>query len=79
MSVITPHSLRVAPRGNRGFCPAFAKGFIAGFGVVGPIAGDLTHLAGNLRQQPREDLTIMRVDRGNLHGHYLYQRAPPET
>ncbi len=71
--VITPQSLRVTPRGNRGFRPALANGFIAGFGVVGPIAGDLTDLTGNLSQQPRKDLAIMNVARGNLNGHNLFR------
>ncbi len=35
---------RVSPRGNRGFSPALAHGFIAGLEIVGPIAGDLIYL-----------------------------------
>ena len=42
--VRTLHSLRVTPRGNRGVRLALANGFIAGLGVVGPIARDLIFL-----------------------------------
>ncbi len=73
LGIITPHSLRVSPRWNRRFPPALANGFIAGFGVVGPIAGDLTDLPGNLRQQPRKHPAIMNVARGNLNSHNLFR------
>jgi hypothetical protein len=71
--VRTLHLLRVSPRGNRGFRPTLANGFIASLRVVGPIAGNLTHRPRNLRQQPRQDLTIMHVARGNLHGYNLFR------
>jgi hypothetical protein len=70
---MTPHSLRVSSRGNRGFRPTLANGCIAGLRVVSPIPGDLTDLPGNLRQQPRKNLAIMYVARGNLHGHNLFR------
>ncbi len=70
--VSTPPLLRVSPRGNRGFRPALAHGFIAGLGIVGPIAGDLIYLPGNLCQHPRKDLAIVNRARGNLNGHNLF-------
>ncbi len=73
LGVLTPHRLRVSPRGNRGFRPALANEFIAGLRVVGPIPGDLTDLTRNLRQQPRKDLAIVNVARGNLDGQNLFR------
>jgi hypothetical protein len=73
LGVITLHPPRVSSRGNRGFRPTLANGCITGLRVVGPIPGDLTDRTGNLRQQPRKNLAIMYVARGNLHGHNLFR------
>jgi len=61
------------PRGNRRCRSALAHGFIAGLGVVGPIAGDLPDLTGNLRQQRREHPAIMNVACGTLNSHHLFR------
>jgi hypothetical protein len=71
--VLTPQSLRLSPGGNRGFRPALANGFIAGLGVLAPIAGNLTDVSGNLRQQPRKDLAIVNLARSKLNRHNLFR------
>jgi len=70
---ITPLSLRVSPRGNRGCRSALANGFIAGLGVVGPISEDLTHLTGNLHQQRRKHQAVMNVACGTLNSYNFFR------
>ena len=71
--VIGPRWLRVSRKRNRRFRSALANGFIAGFGVVGPIAGDLTYLTGNLRRQRRKHPALRNVACENLNSHTLFR------
>ncbi len=72
--VLTPQSLRVAPRGNRRCRPALANAFITSPGVVGSIPRDLTNFPRILPQQPWKDPAIMLGAPGHLHRHNFFRR-----